>query len=177
MSWTGDYFRFSEHEKNKIFAGVRIGNQDQRAAFIRATEGAITAWINRGPRQSPDVMKRRAIAVRDAARGMLKALADGGGEEAGFMPDQLKQARQLMEQAEEHAADTTERLKHGGSPHSEGKALAAWIGDAYFQAFGKMPRFETGTTFEKLLGNIAGVAPVKFPTDPRLLKPATTWAK
>ena len=175
MSWTGDYFRFSEQETSKIFAGVRIGKPDQRAAFIRATEGAITAWMNCEPGQRPDVMKRRASAVRDAARAMLKALGDG--EEAGFTPDQLKQARELMEQAEEQAGDTLDRLKQGGSPHSEGKALAAWIGNAYLQAFGKMPGFESGTTFERLLGNIGGVAPVQFPTDPRLLKPAKTGAK
>ena len=175
MSWTGDYFRFSEQEKNKIFAGVRIGKPDQRAAFIRATEGAITAWMNCEPGQCPDVMKRRDTAVRDAAKAMLKALGDG--EEAGFTPGQLKQARQLMEQAEEQAGGTVDRLKQGGSPHSEGKALAAWIGNVYLHAFGKIPRFESGTTFGKLLGNIGGVAPVKLPTDPRLLKPAKTRAK
>jgi len=175
MNWVGNYFRFTQEQKKTIFSGVRVGTPEQRAAFIRFTEGAITLRLNCDDGQSPDVLKRRSMAFRDAAEQMLIVLNDG--TEAGFTPEQTDMARQLMEQAQTHANDTTERLERGGRPDADGKALAAWIRDGYLHAFGKPPSLASGSAFEKLLGNIAELSPVTVMADPRLLKQAKTGTK
>lgn len=171
MSWVGTPFRFTEKQAQDIFIGIRVGTAEQRAAFVRAVEGAVTASKN--SQQLPaGVLLRRATAVRDAARRMLEVMGDG--EEAGFTLEQLQTVRELMKHADIHATDTCAQLAVGGRPAATGKALAAWICDAYRCAFEKQPSLASGSTFEKLLGNIANECPLALPTDPRLLRPAKT---